>query len=172
MQPGGQCARQAPPLQPLLTSVCSRRQRGAPVIHVVHASTEAASPLHPTSPGFAPIAGFEALPNEPTLRKGVNSGFIGTDLAVRLDASGGGVVLCGLTGNHCVNTTARMAGNLGYEAFVCADAVACFERKDWETGEVLADGEGVKRLALSNIHEEFCTVMKEGATLALLAGRS
>ena len=64
-----------------------------------------------------------------------------------------------------------MAGNLGYTAWVCADAVACFERKDWETGEVLADGERVKRIALSNIHEEFCTVVREDAAVALLAGR-
>ena len=77
------------------------RQRGAPIIHIVHASTEAASPLHPSSPGYAPMAGFEAISGEPTLPKHVNSGFIGTNLATRLDGNkSGGVVLCGLTGNR------------------------------------------------------------------------
>ena len=44
-----------------------------------------------------------------------------------------------------------MAGNLGYTTWVAADAVACFERADWETGELLAGGEAVKRLALSEL---------------------
>ena len=160
------------------------RGRGAPVIHVVHASTEdeipphapaptrIRSPLHPSDPGYAPIEGFEALGDEPTLVKQVNSGFIGTDLEARLEVhrvTGTPVVLCGLTGNHCVNTTARMAGNMGFVTWVAADAVACFERLDWERQDVvLATGEEVKRLSLSNIHGEFCTVAREDQILELL----
>ena len=118
------------------------------------------------------MEGFEALGDEPTVVKHVNSGFIGTDLEARLEVhrdTGTPVVLCGLTGNHCVNTTARMAGNLGFVTWVAADAVACFERLDWERHDVVvATGEEVKRLSLSNIHGEFCTVAREDRILELL----
>ena len=63
-----------------------------------------------------------------------------------------------------------MAGNLGFETYVCADAVACVERRHWQTGEVLpGGGDAVKTVALSNIHGEFCTVANEAAILSLLA---
>ncbi len=62
-------------------------------------------------------------PNEPIIQKQVNSAFIGTNLKELLDEKGlKTLVIVGLTTNHCVSTTTRMAGNFGYATYVVADA--------------------------------------------------
>src|SRR5262245_5836255 len=105
------------------------RTAGRPVVHVRHMSTEPLSPLRPGQPGnefrpaTAPVAG------EAVLEKRVNSAFIGTSLETDLRRAGcRGLVIAGLTTNHCVSTTARMAGNLGFATWVVSDATATFDR--------------------------------------------
>src|ERR1700709_562518 len=94
------------------------REQGLPIFHIQHCSSNPTSLLHQTHPGnqfkdiVAPIAG------EPVIRKNVNSAFIGTDLQARLDEGGiTKLVIVGLTTDHCVSTTTRMAGNFGYETY-------------------------------------------------------
>ena len=134
------------------------RQAGAPIIHVRHDSTDPASRLHPGAPGNAVQAFARERAGEPVLVKHVNSAFIGTDLEARLRASGAGtVVICGATTNHCVETTTRMAGNLGFEAWLARDATWTFDRAGPD-GDLHA-AEDLHAATLANLHDEFARVV-------------
>lgn len=128
-----------------------------PVIHVQHASKNRNSPLHPDSPGH-PIKDIVApLAGEMVFVKQENSAFIGTGLEAHLRENGiGALVLCGLTTSHCVSSTTRMAGNLGFECYLAGDAAAAFALKDHLGREY--DAETVHRVSLATLHEEFAIV--------------
>jgi nicotinamidase-related amidase len=87
------------------------------IIHVAHSSLSSESPLHRTSPTFAFQSFATPLPAERVIEKHVNSAFIGTELEEILrrhfDGKPGTLYLAGLTTDHCVSTTTRMAANLG-----------------------------------------------------------
>ena len=147
--------------------------RGAkrPVLHARHMSTLPASPLRPGQPGNELKAEVAPRPDEPIIEKRVNSCFIGTALDEHLRRSGiRGLVVTGLTTNHCVSTTARMAGNLGYAVWVVSDATATFDR----TGPdgVLYPAELVHAMALSDLNGEFASVADTRALVAETKGSS
>lgn len=134
------------------------RERRWPVVHVQHDSADEASPLHPASPGHAPAAPVAPAESEPVVHKSVNSGFIGTDLEQRLRVlAAPAVVVCGISTDHCVSTTARMAGNLGFATWLVADACATFDRVGHDG--VHRPAEQVHDLALASLHGEFATVV-------------
>jgi nicotinamidase-related amidase len=141
------------------------RSQGRPVIHVQHRSTEADSPLRPDRPGcaFKP----EATPRdgETIFGKGVNSAFIGTTLEAHLRAHGiSEVVIAGLTTDHCVSTTTRMAGNLGFAAILVSDATATFDRRGVDGVNISADE--IHRIHLASLNGEFCKVLSTDEVLA------
>ena len=134
------------------------RERGRPVIHIQHMSTEPNSPLRPELPGNAIKAIVAPQGAEPVIRKQVNNAFVGTDLDARLRAAAiKSLIIVGLTTNHCVSTTARMAGDLGYDTVVVADATAAHEQRSYDGR--LYDAETVHQLALANLHEEFAAIL-------------
>jgi nicotinamidase-related amidase len=140
------------------------RSSGRPIRHVVHDSVEPNSPLRPDSPGNAiqDLAAPKAA--EPVYRKHVNSAFIGTSLERDLRQDGiDTLVIVGLTTNHCVSTSARMAGNLGFTTFVVSDATATYARRNLDG--TLRSAEAVHSAALSDIHEEFATVVETSEIL-------
>jgi nicotinamidase-related amidase len=134
------------------------RQSGRPVRHVVHDSVEPNSLLRPELPGNAIQAAAAPRDAEPVYRKHVNSAFIGTSLEKDLRQQGiDTVVMVGLTTNHCVSTSVRMAGNLGFETYVVSDATATYARRALDG--TLRPAEAVHSAALSDLHEEFATVV-------------
>jgi len=142
------------------------RERGAPLIHVRHEGEGLFAPGS-KSAEFKP----EALPlaQEPVLTKDVNSAFIGTDLEERLRADGArNVAIVGLTTDHCVSTTVRMAANLGFETWVLEDATATYERRTPD-GELIA-AETMHRTALASLHDEFAEVLGTDEALARAFG--
>jgi nicotinamidase-related amidase len=145
-------------------AIAGWRERGAPIIHVRHRGEE---PFVPGTDSFEFKPEAQPLDSEPVITKDVNSAFIGTDLEERLRRDGvTSVALVGLTTDHCVSTTARMAGNLGFETWVLGDAVATFERRTPD-GEAI-DAEQMHRTALASLHEEFAEVLTTDAALTRL----
>lgn len=143
------------------------RHSGRPVVHVRHMSREPSSPLRPGQPGNAFKPEATPLSTEPVFHKQVNSAFIGTALEQHLrEHDIRTLVLAGITTDHCVSTTARMAANLGFATIVVADATATFERIGYDGERYTA--EQMHRLALASLHGEFATVRQTGDLLAEL----
>ena len=133
------------------------RQAGFPVLHVQHMSENPTSPLFRDAPGSAFQPRTAPQSDEPVFRKVVNSAFIGTDLEQRLRSSGiDSLVVVGLTTDHCVSTTTRMAANLGFKVVVVDDATATFDRIGPDATHYSADE--VHRFALASLHEEFARI--------------
>jgi len=138
-----------------------------PIIHTQHCSREPNSPLRPDSPGNAIKESASPLPTEPVLTKNVNSAFIGTDLESRLKANKvKTVVLVGLTTDHCVSTTARMAANLGFDTYVVSDATATFDRTGPDGRNFKADE--IHAANLASLHQEFATIIDTESLLKKL----
>ena len=143
------------------------RHSHLPVIHVQHMSVTPNSPLRPGQAGNTFKLEATPLQGEPVFQKQVNSAFIGTGLEAYLKAHGiNALVIAGLTTDHCVSTTVRMAANLGFTATVVADATATFERVGPD-GEHY-DAEQVHRLALASLHGEFAAVCQSDELLATI----
>jgi nicotinamidase-related amidase len=143
------------------------RASGRPVIHVQHLSLAPHSPLRAELPGNA--FKIEALPikGEPIFQKHVNSAFIGTDLEAYLRTHGiDSLVMVGITTDHCVSSTARMAGNLGFRVTVVEDATATFEREGPDGTHYSADV--MHGAALASLHGEFATVQRASDVLTAL----
>jgi nicotinamidase-related amidase len=105
------------------------RDRGAPIFHIRHQGTRPNSSFLPEASGYPVKDEAREIEGEPVIVKRVNSAFIGTDLEARLRAAGiQTLVICGATTNHCVETTTRMAGNLGFDACLVRDATWTFDR--------------------------------------------
>ena len=140
------------------------RRTGRPVIHVRHDSQADGSALRSGTPGNDFKREATPIDGEPIYPKSVNSAFIGTSLEEDLRTRGiATLVIVGLTTNHCVSTTARMAGNLGFETLVVSDATATFDRVGIDGR--LRDAEDVHAAALSDLDGEFATVVESSALL-------
>ena len=137
------------------------RTRGRPVVHARHMSKSPRSPLRPGQPGNEFKASAKPRDEELVIEKVVNSCFIGTMLEANLRSRGyHTLVVAGLTTNHCVSTTVRMAGNLGFTTWLAADATATFDRVGPDG--IRHTAEQIHAIALSDLHQEFATVADTG----------
>lgn len=136
-----------------------------PIFHIRHSSTNENSRLHASHAGFAFHEKVQPLDGEPVITKNVNSAFIGTDLREQLDQLGiDTLVIVGLTTNHCISTTTRMAGNYGFDTYLISDATATFDRIGID-GEKY-DAEIIHRTTLASLREEFATILAASELLA------
>ena len=145
------------------------RGRRAPIIHIRHCSTEAASLLRPELPGnaFKPEVTPEA--GEVVFDKTVNSAFVDTGLADHLRERGiGRLVIAGLTTDHCVSATTRSASDLGFDVTLAGDAAAAFGRTGYDGRHY--SGDEIHRVNLVSLDGEFCRVRSTRDILNAVAG--
>jgi nicotinamidase-related amidase len=109
----------------------------------------------PGQPGNDLRSGIEG---DVLITKHVNSAFYGDpDLHAWLTERGiRRLTICGVTTNHCCETTARMAGNLGYDVTFVIDATHTFDRTGPDGAVIPA--EEIARVTAANLHGEFATV--------------
>lgn len=149
-----------------LVDAWSSRQRT--LVYIRHDSRDPDSPLHPDNPGNRLKPYLRAEPHL-LVTKQVNSSFHGTpDLHAWLSAAGiGGIVVCGITTNHCCETTARVGGNLGYQVLFAHDATHTFDREGPDGTTLTADE--LARGTATNLHGEFATVVTTDQLLPPMA---
>jgi nicotinamidase-related amidase len=141
------------------------RKRQAPIFHIRHQGTRPGSSFLPDGPGYPVKDEAREQPGEPVIVKRVNSAFIGTDLENRLRAAGiKTLVICGATTNHCVETTTRMAGNLGFDACLVRDATWTFDRVGPDGDAHSA--EAIHAMTLANLNGEFARIVSTAEIIA------
>ncbi|WLR43270.1 cysteine hydrolase family protein [Bacillus carboniphilus] len=140
-----------------------------PIIHIQHSSKDKHSPLYHGGWGYPFKDGFEPREGEYHIIKRVNSAFIETSLDQVLKENHlNTLVIIGFTVPHCISTTARMAGNLGYQTFIVEDATVSFERK--AINDEYFSPEQVHLMELSILHNEFANIISTHS--ALMLGKS
>lgn len=134
------------------------RSAGRPVVFVRHDSVTAGSPLRPDQPGNALKPEVSGEPDL-LVTKHVNAAFYGEpDLHGWLAERGiTGVAVAGIQTNICCETTARMAGNLGYETLFVLDATCTFDLPAHGGGTITADE--LARVTATNLQGEFADVV-------------
>jgi nicotinamidase-related amidase len=141
------------------------RENSSPVIHVKHNSTEPNSTLRAGLPGNDIKDLVQPRAEEPLFEKCVNSAFIGTKLQSYLEERAiQDLMVVGLTTDHCVSTSVRMAANLGFNVWLVEDGTATFDRTSFD-GEYYS-AEQMHAINLASLNGEFCTVLKTADVLS------
>lgn len=144
------------------------RRAALSVFFTRHDSREDGSPLKLSLPGGAQIDGLSPRPGDTVIVKDVNSGFIGTNLEVALRRKGvRRLVVAGYFTNFCVETTVRMAGNMGFDVYLAEDACMTTNRVGPDGAD--HDPEVVHALSVASMHGEFCTALPSAAIIDLIA---
>ena len=140
------------------TLLLAWRRAARPVVFVRHDSTSSVSPLRPGQRGND-LHPFVSGEPDLLVTKSVNSSFHGSpDLDEWLGRNAiAGIVVCGITTNHCCETTARVGGNLGYDVLFALDATYTFDRTGPD-GSVV-DADTLASVTATNLHGEFADVV-------------
>jgi nicotinamidase-related amidase len=146
------------------------RATGAPLFHIRHASREKESRFRRELPGYEPRDFARERPGEPIIVKHVNSAFIGTELEQRLRRRNiETVVICGATTNHCVETTARMSGNLGFRTLLACDACWTFDRIGIDG--TFFKAQDIAQMTFANLSGEFAEIVRSAVVIDALQAR-
>ncbi|KAJ5463169.1 hypothetical protein N7475_008113 [Penicillium sp. IBT 31633x] len=184
-------------LQALLAAFRSAKASSSPlleVIHVFHSSTTPESPFHPSNHGKGIRPLDFATPasdgSEPVFWKSVNSSFIGTGLEAHLRAKGfRQLIIAGLTTDHCVSTTVRMAANLGVvdryledgpvrlrsdgshenEGKVDKGRIVLVEDATATFGKAGIDAEIIQKVSIASLDGEFADIFRTGDVVKALS---
>lgn len=139
--------------------IAAWRAAGRPLVFVRHDWREPGAPLEPGTPGHELK---DVVSGEPDLlvSKEVHSAFGGDpDLGAWLRERGlDGIVVCGITTDHCVSTTVRDGGDRGFDVLLPLDATHTFDRTAPDGATIPADD--VARANAASLDGEFGTVVR------------
>jgi len=140
------------------------RASGRTVAFTRHDSIEENSPLKLSLESGQQLDGMDIHDTDIQISKSTNSGFVGTSLELQLRRAGiQRLVVVGYFTNFCVETTVRMAGNMGFDTYLVHDACGTMNRVGLDGTNY--DAELVHNMAIASMHGEFCTAI--GLTDAL-----
>ncbi|SHH50954.1 cysteine hydrolase family protein [Massilia sp. CF038] len=144
------------------------RSMGARVIHVRHISRSATSMFAPGQAGAAFQPRFVPLAAEHVVEKNVPDAFVHSGLERWLHVRGiTQLVLAGVSTNNSVESSARSAGNLGFQTQVVADATFAYAQTDYAGNARTADE--VHAMALANLQADYAQIVTCEAVIAALA---
>jgi nicotinamidase-related amidase len=134
------------------------RDSARPVVHVHHLSRSEDSVFWPGQSGVEVQERFEPIAGERLIQKQVPDSFCGTTLEADLRGAGiGQLVIVGVATNNSVESTARTAGNLGFDTWVAEDACFTFDKADYFG--IARSAAEVHAMSLANLHGEYATVV-------------
>ena len=142
------------------------RRIGGRVAFTRHDSREVGSPLKLSLESGAQLDGLEPADGDIVVTKDINSGFIGTSLEVELRRAGiQRLIVAGFFTNVCVETTVRMAGNMGFDTYLVHDACATMNRVGLDGTDY--DPDLVHAMSVASMHGEFCTALSTRDAISL-----
>lgn len=143
------------------------RARGGTVAFTRHNSREENSPLKLHLESGQQLRGLEIADGDIVVSKDVNSGFVGTSLEIDLRRAGvRRLCVVGFFTNFCVETTVRMAGNMGFDVYLVHDACATMNRVGLDGTDY--EPQLVHDMAIASMHGEFCTAITAEDALGLI----
>ncbi|MDF9813103.1 cysteine hydrolase family protein [Streptomyces sp. SPB162] len=126
--------------------VAHARDEGDLVVWVLHSEPGTGDAFDPESGHVRLMEGLEPLDGEPVLTKTAHNAFTTTNLQQLLTSRGvTEVVISGIRTEQCVETTTRLASDLGYGVTFVTDATATTPIEHWDAPagrsveEILAD---------------------------------
>jgi len=152
----------------ILALLSAWRNAHQPVVHVRHISRTPGSPFMPGQPGAEFQEALTPLAAEHVVEKNVPDAFTHTGLERWLHARGiQQLVIAGVSTSNSVESTARTAGNLGFQTLVVSDATFTFAKTDY--AGVLRSADDVHAMSLANLNGEYASIMATSKVLSLVA---
>ena len=71
-----------------------------------------------------------------------------------------------MTTNHCISTTVRMSGNLGFNTFLISDSTACYDTKSIN-GDIISC-ETIYESSIASLNNEFAKVIDSNELVSML----
>ncbi len=122
--------------------VAAARDRGDLVVWVLHTEPGTGTVFDPALGHVRLMPGLQPRAGEPVITKTSANAFTTTGLQQLLTTRGiHRLAVCGIQTEQCCETTARLAGDLGYDVTFVVDATATFpiEHRDAPRGRPLAE---------------------------------
>jgi nicotinamidase-related amidase len=134
------------------------RSKRWPIVFIKHDSIDESSPFRPGQCGNDLKNFITPGDDDMFVAKSTANAFINTSLSDELSKRNiRELVIVGFVTNNSVESTARMAGDLGYISYVVSDATACFDKMG--VNDITYGSELIHLISLSNLKNEYARIV-------------